>query len=73
MSEETGREEPVSRGKKIGFIVLVVAVILMLIQLALYLTTGGEDDEASEGASESVSAVDTPDDKGDAYVDDSGA
>ena len=42
MSEETGREEPVSQGKKIGFIVLVVAVILMLIQLALYLTTGGE-------------------------------
>ena len=74
MSEETGREEPVSRGKKIGFIVLVVAVILVLIQLALYLTTGGEEDEASEGASESASAVDAPeDDKGGAYVDDSGA
>lgn len=49
MSEETGREEPVSRGKKIGFIVLVVAVILVLIQLALYLTGGEEENGASEG------------------------
>ena len=74
MSEETVREESVSRGKKIGFIVLVVAVILALIQLALFLTNGQEDNEASKGASENVSAVDTPEeDKGDVYVDDSGA
>lgn len=65
MSEETGRKESMSRGKIVGFIVLVVAVILVLIQLALYLTGGEEGSEVSEGASESVA-------KGDVFVDESG-
>ena len=57
MSEETGRKESMSRGKIVGFIVLVVAVILVLIQLALYLTGGEEGSEVSEGgASESVAS-----------------
>ncbi|MDK4332934.1 class F sortase [Corynebacterium accolens] len=67
MSEETGRKESMSRGKIVGFIVLVVAVILVLIQLALYLTGGEEGSEVSEGASESVAG-----DEGDAFVDESG-
>jgi possible peptidase C60, sortase A and B len=77
MSEETGREESLSRGKKVGFIALVVAVIVLLFLLVLNLTTGEGGNEAEQG-SQSGSAVDTsagknPEAKGDAFVDESGA
>ena len=58
MSEETGREESLSRGKKVGFIALVVAVIVLLFLLVLNFTTGEGGNEAEQG-SQSGSAVDT--------------
>ncbi|MBK4138944.1 sortase [Corynebacterium macginleyi] len=73
MSEDTGREESPTRGKKFGFIALIAAVVLLLTLVVVGLTIGGGDKDGSDGSSADTSVGEGPDVKGDAYVDDSGA
>ena len=73
MSEDTGREESPTRGKKFGFIALIAAVVLLLTLVVVALTIDGGDDDDSDASSADTSVGEGPDVKGDAYVDDSGA